>query len=143
MEQQQVPFDESSSAGHEEGSRSNSYSTIEDGQKLSPQERFMTPPIITQSSRALPGGGRGLALAGLILAVAALVVLLLTPWVGLPALVATLICSLAGLLLSALGYRSPSARPIARVGLVLSLVEIVLVLLFLLLVTPVNVQRQY
>jgi hypothetical protein len=142
MIEQQAQFDEpsSSSAGYEEVPRDTGSSTIEQGQKIFPHEGFMNAPKRIQSSRGSRREGKGVALAGLILAVAALAVLLLTPLAGIPAFVVALICSLAGLVLSALGYRSPSARTLARVGLVLSLIEVVLVVLFLLLGTPVSMQ---
>jgi hypothetical protein len=142
MEEQQAPFDESSSysAGSAEGPRDTGFSSIEQGQKIFPHDRFVKAPRRNQFSRGSLREGKGVALAGLILAVAALVVLLLTPLVGVPALVVAFICSLAGLGLSAVGYRSPSARPIARVALVLALIEVVLVVLLLLLATPVSIQ---
>ena len=90
----------------------------------------------------MPKGGRVVAIAGLILAAIALVALLLTGLLGFPSLVVALVSSFAGLVLSALGYRSPSARTLALVGLVLSLIEVALVVLFLLVVTPVSVHSQ-
>lgn len=93
------------------------------------------------SSPSSPSGGRGVALAGLILAVAALVALLTAARVGLPALLVALVSALAGLVLSALGHRSPPAKTLARVGLILSLIEVMLMVLFILLVIPASVQR--
>ena len=85
---------------------------------------------------------RLLARAGIVFAAAALVALLLTAFVGMPAVLVALVCALVGAVLSGLAYRSPTERALALVGLVPSVTEVVIVILVLLLVTPTSVHRQ-
>ncbi len=84
-----------------------------------PQDTYGPPymPVAQQG----PGGG--MAIAGLVLGIVSLI-LFWTIYLGIP-------LSIVGIVLSALGRRSPQRRTMATVGLVLSIVAIVLSLCFL------------
>lgn len=102
------------------------------------------PPALPVSSAALAApqpGGNGLGIAGFILAIVSLLAAVSIALFGERALLVALISALAGIILSALGCRSASGRTLAMVGLVISGAVFVVLGLFLLVTTPVSVQR--
>lgn len=101
------------------------------------------PPLPPEHSvpKIPPRPDKGLAIAGLVLATVSLLASLFIFRFGFGALIVALISSVAGIVLSALGYRSLSGRTIAIIGLVVSIVVFVLLVLLILLLTPVRVER--
>ena len=101
------------------------------------------PSPVYSTPAVPPRPSTGLAIAGLIFAIVSLLAapfffLIGAFFIGLFVGIAS---SIVGMILSALGLRSPSRRALAIVGLSLSIVVFVLLVLLILYLTPVRVER--